>query len=228
MKQTSTTRSRSTTKTATIDQDMIDRNMIDRRLVLGGLGATGLGLGWLAQGLPARAMSVAQAEAMIRKVVDEVLDIMNAGKPLNAMLADFEGMFARYADRTRIASSIMGQPWRSASDSERKAYVGALTGYLARKYGKQFRDFEGGKIDITKSNDYGRKGIIVQTAVTTDKWAAFPVDWHVIDGGNGLKFFDIIIEGVKLLATERAEIGAVLDKNRGSVPKLTEALLKMG
>ncbi len=224
MKQISTTRSHSTTKVAQMTPPA-DQN---RRMVLAGIGATGLGLAWLGFGSPARAMTVDQAESMIRKVVDEVLSIMNAGKPLDAMLKDFEGMFARYGDRTRIASSIMGQPWRGASAAERKAYVAALTGYLARKYGKQFRDFEGGKIEITKSNDYGRKGIIVQTAVTTDKWAAFPVDWHVIDGGNGLKFFDIIIEGVKLLATERSEVGAILDKNGGSVSDLTARLQKMG
>jgi len=185
MKQISTTRSHSTTKVAQMTPPA-DQN---RRMVLAGIGATGLGLAWLGFGSPARAMTVDQAESMIRKVVDEVLSIMNAGKPLDAMLKDFEGMFARYGDRTRIASSIMGQPWRGASAAERKAYVAALTGY---------------------------------------KWAAFPVDWHVIDGGNGLKFFDIIIEGVKLLATERSEVGAILDKNGGSVSDLTARLQKMG
>ncbi len=198
-------------------------NGLNRRAVLAGFAALGV------SGMqPASALSVNDAEGLIRKVVGEVLSIIGAGKPLDAMLDDFEGIFARYADRTRIASSILGQPWRGASKAERAAYVEALTGYLARKYGKQFAQFEGGELEINRSNDYGRKGVIVQTKVKTNQYAPFPVDWHVIEAGSGPKFFDIIIEGVKLLASERAEVRAVLERNKNSVTALTAALKKMG
>ena len=196
---------------------------LNRRLFVGAGALSALGLA-----APARAMSVKDAETLIQKVVGEVLRIINSGGSEASILKNFEGIFRRYGDRSRIASSILGQPWRQANNAERSAYVEALTGYLARKYGKRFRDFEGGKIAITRSNDYGRKGIIVQTMVTTNKYAPFPVDWHVIEAGGNLAFFDIIIEGVKLLAAERAEIRAVLDRANGSMAALTSTLNKMG
>ena len=37
-------------------------------------------------------------------------------------------------------------------------------------------------------------------------------------------FFDIIIEGISLLKTERTEIGAMLDKRRGNIDQLTQDL----
>jgi phospholipid transport system substrate-binding protein len=211
MKQTLTTPSPST------------RNLSRRAF---GAGALGLGL---VSALPAQAMTVKDAEALIQRVLGDVLSIINAGKSQAAVLRDFEGIFQRYGDRTRIASAILGQPWRAASGAERNAYVDALSGYLARKYGKQFADFKGASIEISRSTDYGRKGIIVQSLVETKKWSEpFPVEWHVINSDGQLKFFDIIIEGVKLLSAERNEIRAILDRNGGSVAALTAALTKMG
>ncbi|MFZ9198569.1 MAG: ABC transporter substrate-binding protein, partial [Paracoccaceae bacterium] len=37
-------------------------------------------------------------------------------------------------------------------------------------------------------------------------------------------FFNLIIEGVNMLASERAEIGAMLDKAKGDVDGLTATL----
>jgi phospholipid transport system substrate-binding protein len=37
-------------------------------------------------------------------------------------------------------------------------------------------------------------------------------------------FFNIIIEGVNMLASERTEIGAILDQNGGDIEKLIDAL----
>ena len=54
--------------------------------------------------------------------------------------------------------------------------------------------------------------------------APFEVRWHVFDKGGKQRFFNLIIEGVNMLASERTEIGAMLDKAGGSIPKLTEAL----
>jgi phospholipid transport system substrate-binding protein len=50
------------------------------------------------------------------------------------------------------------------------------------------------------------------------------VRWHVSDKGGRPMFFNIIIEGVNMLAAERTEIGALLDANGRSIAALTSAL----
>ena len=52
--------------------------------------------------------------------------------------------------------------------------------------------------------------------------------WHVFAKGGRNRFFNIIIEGVNMLAAERTEIGALLDKNQGDIDKLTAALKTAG
>ena len=104
----------------------------------------------------------------------------------------------------------------------------ALTGYLARKYGKRFREFTNAEISITKSKDLGKKGVIVETLIRTSVYAPFPVEWWVIDDGRKRSFFDIIIEGVRLQSAERGEIRALLDRSGGSVSKLAATLNQLG
>ena len=41
-------------------------------------------------------------------------------------------------------------------------------------------------------------------------------------------FFDIIIEGISLLSSERVEIGALLDERNGNIARLTRDLVNLG
>lgn len=198
-------------------------NDLTRRSVLAGVAAT-----LAATSMPAAAMSTGQAEALILKVTTEVQSVINSGKSESAMIRDFEGIFDRYANVRAIAGTVLGPPWRGASGAEQSAYVNAFKGYLARKYGKRFREFQNAKIKVTNSKDFGNKGIFVQSIVSTSVYAPFPVEWHVVDRGGKLEFFDLSIEGVKLISTERTEIRALLNQNGGSVGKLATALSKLG
>ena len=50
------------------------------------------------------------------------------------------------------------------------------------------------------------------------------VDWQISDRSGRARAVNLIIEGVSLLANERAEIGAMLDAQGGSVDRLTAEL----
>ena len=50
--------------------------------------------------------------------------------------------------------------------------------------------------------------------------APFEVRWQVSDKSGKNLFFNIIIEGVNMLASERAEVGAMLDKRKGDIDGL--------
>ena len=140
-------------------------------------------------------------------------------------------MCERKSDSSRagaIAATVLGPAWRTASKAEQSAYVQAFRGYVSRKYGKQFRGFIGAKISVDKSTDFGNKGIIVNTTVTTSRSQRFAVEWHVVDRRGKLEFFDMIIEGVKLVSSERSEIRTILDRSGGSVAQLAQNLNRMG
>jgi len=174
------------------------------------------------------AMTTGQAESLIQKVVNETLSIANSNISQSAALDRFEDMFVQYGDVPVIARAVLGAPWRTSSPAQQQAFVQAFQGYLARKYGSEFREYRGSKITITGSSDQGDKGIVVNSVVETPGSEPFAVDYQVSDRSGSPKMFNIFIEGVSMLSTERSEIRAILEANRNNVDALIEDLKRRG
>lgn len=170
------------------------------------------------------AVSEQQAFNLINQVVGVVLGIINSGQSESAMLANFEKVFRDYADVPTIAAYCLGAPWRTASDGQKQAYTAAFQKYISRKYGRQFRSFQGASIEIIRGRDAGKLGMLVETRVSVPRKAPFAVEWNVSDRSGRLKFVNLIIEGISLLATERGEIGAIYERVGRDMGQLTAQL----
>lgn len=176
---------------------------------------------------PAAALTVNEARALIDKAVAAVNGVIASGKSEQAMFADFEQIFVRFADVRYIAQSALGPAGRSAGKAEMTAYIKAFQGYISRKYGRRFREFIGGKIEVTGARPL-KSFYEVMSVAHLKGQAPFEVRWHVFDKSGKDLFFNIIIEGVNMLAAERTEIGAMLDASKGDIGALAKALSKAG
>jgi len=197
-----------------------DSLVLTRRAVGAGLAA---GTGFLAFALPVRALTVDQARALIDKAISEVNAIINSGRSETQMYGDFERIFVTYADVPAIARSALGTASKQASAAQMADFTKAYQGYISRKYGRRFREFIGGKIEVTDAKPYKSYYEVISTA-TLQGQAPFDLRWWVGDKSGRQLFFNIIIEGVNMLASERTEVGSLLDANGGDVGKLITAL----
>lgn len=177
--------------------------------------------------VPAQAITTEAAKVLVGKVVGDINTVINSGKSESAMYADFERIFARYADVPIIAQSVLGPAARSASAAQMKAFTASFQGYIARKYGKRFRELIGGRIEVTGAQAVKSFHEVISTAYLKGQ-KPFEVRWQVSDKSGRDLFFNIIIEGVNMLATERAEVGAMLDARKGNLDKLTADLRGIG
>lgn len=197
---------------------------LTRRSLLAGLaGATA----FAAVAGPAAALDTAQARSLVGQVVDDVNRIINSGESEPQMYADFEKLFARYADVPIIARSALGVAARSASPAQLAAFTKAFQSYLARKYGARFREFIGGKIEVTDAHPLNSFYEVVSTAKLRGE-SPFDLRWWVSDKSGRDLFFNMVIDGVNMLATERTEIGAMLDQAHGNIDALIQKLQTAG
>ena len=135
------------------------------------------------------------------------------------MLREFEQLFAAYADVPTIARSALGPAARTASKAQLSAFTKAFRGYISRKYGRRFREFIGGRIEVNDAREVKSCGEVITTAYLQGE-SPFEVRFHVSDKGGKSLFFNIIIEGVNMLASERTELGALLDQRGGDLDRL--------
>jgi phospholipid transport system substrate-binding protein len=189
---------------------------LPRRAVVAGLVA-GAALAVLP--MPALALSAEQAKTLVDKTVADINSIISSGKGEGAMLRDFEKLFSRYADVPTIARSVLGPAARTASKSQLSAYTKVFQGYISRKYGRRFREFIGGRIEVADAKAVKSYYEVISTAYLKGE-SPFEVRWHVSDKAGKSLFFNIIIEGVNMLASERTEMGALLDQRGGDLDRL--------
>lgn len=189
---------------------------LSRRRFLGQSVATGA---LIAVAAPAFAVNVDAARGLVDLLVRDVNAVIASGKSEEAMLRDFETIFDRYADVPTIAAYTLGPEWRSASADQRSRYVAAFKTYIARKYGRRFREFIGGQI-VVRDARVVPNGVEVETTAVLVGESPFRVDFWVSDGSGRTLFFNIIIEGINMLLSERTEILARLDQRGGDINRL--------
>jgi len=171
----------------------------------------------------AHALTNAQAQQLVQSLVTDIQRAIDSGKSTSAILAEFKRILERYADMPIIARSSLGVAARSASAADLRAYTDAYATYVSNKYGRRFQEFKGGTIDIRGVRSEGQY-LVVQARANLRGQSPIAVDFHVSDRSGSPKVFNVIIEGVNMLTTERAEIGALLDRAGGSISRLTQDL----
>jgi phospholipid transport system substrate-binding protein len=168
---------------------------------------------------PALAVNVDAARGLVDLLVRDVNAVIASGKSEEGMLRDFEAIFDRYADVPTIAAYTLGPEWRRATPDQRTRFIAAFKTYIARKYGRRFREFIGGQIVVREARVVPN-GVEVETTAVLVGESPFRVDFWVSDGSGRTLFFNIIIEGINMLLSERTEILARLDQRGGDIDRL--------
>jgi phospholipid transport system substrate-binding protein len=159
------------------------------------------------------------AVKVVDKAVSDINQIINSGDTERKMLRSFEKVFNTYADVPTIAKYALGRDVRTASALQINDYTKAFSTYFATKYGKRFREFIGGTIEIV-SVEKVKKYYLVNTIAHMPAYEPFDVDFLVSEQKGRPLIFNLIIEGVNMLLAERQEIGALLDRNSGKIDTL--------
>ena len=196
---------------------------VSRRGVMGGA----LSLAAMMAATPALALDGPGAKALVNKVVNDINRVIASGNSLSAMIRDFENIFTRYADVNIIAQSTLGPDSRRASPAQMRTFVEAFKGYIARKYGKRFNEFAGGRIEVQGVRKVKSWHEVKSTAYLPGE-APFNVLFLVSDRSGRDLFFDMVIEGVSLRLSERTEIGSMLDRRGGDIDALIRDLRNAG
>jgi len=172
-------------------------------------------------------MSEAAAKALVDNLVGDINRTISRGGSLGSMIREFEKIFSRYADVAIIAQSTLGADARRATPAQMRAYTQAFQGYIARKYGKRFQEFVGGRIEVNGVRKVKTWQEVISTAYLKGE-KPFEVKFLVSDRSGRDLFFDMVIEGISMRLSEKTEIGAMLDANRGDIDRLIAAVQKAG
>lgn len=183
----------------------------------------------LGSGAPALALQSSVAEGLIGQLVSDINGVISSGRSESQMFGDFERLFNKYADVDAISQFALSRRITSViSSGELRAFEQAFVGYIARKYGRRFREFIGGKVEVNRSQQLREDTVMVTTTAILRGVDPFRVDFQVSDRRGKPLFVDMKVEGISLLRSEQQEIQAMYDQAGRSIAGLIARVKQAG
>ncbi len=194
---------------------------ISRRHFISGVLAGGL----VFQGSGAVALNEDDARAHIGTTLEELKAMLKVPGSATSRATELRRIMATRGNMPLIAKFSAGRVWREMDEGQQSRFVDAFEHYVSITYSKRFDEYSGEpNISVGRSIDVGRKGILVQTPIVVPNGPPIAVEWLVSDRGGRTEIVDLVIEGISMAATQRAEIGAMLEKRNGDVDVLIKDL----
>lgn len=175
------------------------------------------------------AASEKQASAYISDVSTKAIDIIKNKSLDKSKKAELlVGVFNTSVDFPWVSRFVMGRYWRDATADQRTRYSANYQKFLVLHYASLFSEYTGGTYKILYSRSEGDNEFTVGSqiqSVNVEASEPILIDYKVrADAKNKFKIFDVIIEGVSMLSTQRTEFSSIL--NSKGVDYLNDQLEK--
>jgi len=144
-----------------------------------------------------------------------------------ARAAEIDRVLATYFDMDSITRFSAGQYWRAASGDQKSQYGELFREVLCGTIVRNFDQLYGLAYIAGGAKAKGDKFVIVQGTFADTSGARAPVavNWRVLAReGEAPRVFDIEIENLSLLVTQKQENVAVIRKNKGDFLALINAM----
>ena len=145
----------------------------------------------------------------------------------SARTAEIDRVLNTYFDMDSITRFSAGQYWRAASSEQKTEYGSLFREVLCGTIVRNFDQLQGLAYTADAATAKGDKFVIVSGTFTdtTGQRPAVKVNWRVLTRGDTApKVFDIEIENLSLLVTQKQENVAVIRKNKGEFVALIDAM----
>ena len=140
-----------------------------------------------------------------------------------AKSAEFSDLLNDSFDMTTIARFSIGNNWNKATPAQQQEYLKLFNNMIVKVYSKRFSDYKGQKFEVRNTRPEG-KDSLVTSFIVPNSGPEVQVDWRVRNKGGAYKVVDIIVEGVSMSQTQRADFNSVIQRGGGNIEVLLNHL----
>ena len=175
--------------------------------------------------LPAPPASAAgDPAAMIESLGNQTLTVLRRDVPAPERLARFRMLFHRYFDVPGIARFVLGRYWRAAPPAEQQQFVNLFDKYITAAYSDRLSQYGGETLRVTGSRQIPGGALVRSEIIRPSGAPPIKVDWRLTAADGGFRISDVIVDGVSLAVTQRAEFASVIQRDGGRVTGLMRML----
>lgn len=165
------------------------------------------------------------AQDFIAQMGDRGINFLgNQSMSMDAKKAEFSKLLTDSFDMATIGRFALGANWKSASPAQQEEYQRLFRQMIIKVYSKRFSDYKGQKFEVRSSRKENDKDSTVTSYIVPTSGSDVRVDWRVRNKGGSYKVVDIIVEGVSMAQTQRADFSSVIQRGGGGIEPLLQHL----
>jgi phospholipid transport system substrate-binding protein len=190
---------------------------MNRRAVLGTMLAAALlaSIGQAAHAQPSN------AEAVVQDLAEQVWALLGRQDlDERSRLDQLTGVLESKTDVDLLSRLVLGRYWRLMSDEQRAGYQQLFRDVVMRNFATRLDRYASGTsgsiedhFQIAGGSRIGEGDVLVRSRVIPESGKPVTVDWRLRERPDGPVIIDLVIEGVSLLVSHRAEFAAVIERS---------------
>lgn len=173
--------------------------------------------------------AAADEARFIQSLADQALDVLQDDKvSLEEREKRFQKLLQDGFAMALIGRFVVGRYWNSMSPDQQSEYQSLFATWVLKSYSARLGGYTGQEFKIDRKVKAGQKDVFVRTRIQQANSAPLRADWRVRNFKGKYKVIDVVVEGVSMLSTQRAEYTAVLRQHgpEGLIEALQTRLTK--
>ena len=155
--------------------------------------------------------AVEGAAAFIARLADQAITILrSSSNKMENREAQFRDLLSAGFDMPFIARFVLGKHWRKATPQQRVDYQALFREFILKSYSRRLGGYSGEAFAIAGVKAAGKKDVMVKTRIEQPGGRPITADWRVRPHDGQYKIIDIMVEGISMAVTQRAEFNAVV------------------
>jgi phospholipid transport system substrate-binding protein len=139
-------------------------------------------------------------------------------------LVQFRTLLHAGFDMKTIGRFTLGRYSARASDAEFDEFQRLFDEYVVQTYASRLGQYSGEKLQIGAARKDESGDILVGSEIVPREGPQVRVEWRVRGEPGKFKIIDVIVEGISMAITQRAEFSAVIQRSGGKIDGLISEL----
>jgi phospholipid transport system substrate-binding protein len=170
---------------------------------------------------PAFADAEAEARAVVQQTVNQVLAILGSkGLSEDQRRQQIEEIAYAHFDFATISRLVLARNWKRFSPEQQQEFIEQFKLQLSKTYGGRITRYQQEEVKVDSQRLEANGDVTVATHIEGGEAKGIEVDYRLREKDGAWKVIDVIIEGVSLVSSYRAQFAEILGHEQ------PEALLK--
>jgi len=168
----------------------------------------------LSAAAPAQTAETAAARAVVDQTVSDVLLVLNDAELTSGeRRRRIEAVALERFDFDTMARLVLARSWRRLSAEQRTEFVTEFKNHLSANYGSRIERYKQESVDVVGERLEPRGDVTVKTRMVGGEADGIEVQYRLRGGDASWRIIDVVIEGVSLVSSFRAQFAEVLSRD---------------